>query len=82
MTVQQEATELPFHKMLLSAHQCCSFFDLVFGNTFHRGRKGPFNYFQLCKLLARIKHLDITRCPRGNKDEIVEFQALKTNFWR
>ena len=41
--------------------------------TVHRGRKGPFNYFQLGFLLARVKHLNITRYLRSNKIEIVEF---------
>ena len=39
----------------------------------HRGWKGPFNYFQLCYLMARIKHLDITRYLRSKEVEIVEF---------
>jgi hypothetical protein len=39
----------------------------------HRGRKGPFNYFWLWFLLARVNHLNITRFLRSNKVEIVEF---------
>jgi hypothetical protein len=39
----------------------------------HRGWKGPFNYFQLCFLLARVKYLNIKRYIRSNKVEIVEF---------
>ena len=47
--------------------------EIMIVGGFHRGRKGPFNYFQLCFLLARVKHLNIIRYLRGNKIEIVEF---------
>ena len=39
----------------------------------HRGWKGPFNYFQLCFLIARVNFLNITRYLRSNKVKIVEF---------
>ena len=39
----------------------------------HRGRKGPFNYFQLCFLIPRVNYLNITRYLRSNKVKIVEF---------
>ena len=41
--------------------------------TFHRGWKGPFNYFQLYFLIARVNYLNITRYLRSNKVKIMEF---------
>ena len=35
--------------------------------SIHRGRKGPFDYFQLCFLLGRVKHLNITKYLRTEK---------------
>ena len=35
------------------------------------GQKGPFNHFQLCYLLARIKYLDITRYLRTGAPYVV-----------
>ena len=48
--------------------------------TLHSGRKGIFDYFQFCFLVARSMHLNITRSMRSNEVEIVEFQGRKMNF--
>ena len=48
--------------------------------TMHSGRKGIFDYFQFCFLVARSMHLNITRYMRSNKVEIVQFQGRKMNF--
>ena len=50
--------------------------DLDDKKTSHPTRYSTFNYFQLCFLLARVKHLNITRYLRNNKIEIgVEFKV-------